>query len=157
MSYILGEKGQSDGCIFEADPKQRHSKKHHILYRDELVVALMNRFPYANGHLLVAPVRHIGDIVDLEPKERDSLMEMLQKSVTILKKHLKPDGFNIGLNLGDVAGAGLAGHLHFHIVPRWEGDHNFMTVLAEVRTIPEHIANTFDQLLPDFEALHKTS
>lgn len=153
MSYILGEKDDEGGCIFEADPQSTHSKKRHILYRDELVVVLMNRFPYANGHLLVAPARHISEITALELKENHSIMEMIQKSVTILKSHLKPDGFNIGLNLGEVAGAGLANHLHFHIVPRWEGDHNFMTVLSEVRTIPEHIANTFDQLLPDFEAL----
>jgi ATP adenylyltransferase len=78
---------------------------------------------------------------------------MLRDSVAILRKHKSPDGFNIGLNLGNVAGAGHPDHLHFHVVPRWEGDHNFMTVLAEVRTIPEHIENTFDLLLPDFQAL----
>ena len=157
MSYILGEKGAASGCIFEADPEQRHSKPHYILYRDELVVVLINRFPYANGHLLVAPARHVRDITALDPAENAAIMQMLQKSVAILEKHLNPHGFNIGLNLGEVAGAGLAEHLHFHIVPRWEGDHNYMTVLAEIRTVPEHIDNTFDQLMPDFDALHNTA
>lgn len=154
MSYILGEQGAANGCIFEAEPEKRHSKPHHILYRDKLIVVLMNRFPYANGHLLVAPARHIGEITALDHAENAAIMQMLQKSVTILKKHLSPQGFNIGLNISETAGAGLAEHLHFHIVPRWDGDHNYMTVLAEVRTIPEHIDNTFDRLLPDFEALH---
>ena len=80
-------------------------------------------------------------------------MDHLRLSVDVLKKHLKPDGFNVGLNLGSVAGAGLADHLHFHIVPRWQDDHNFMTVISEIRTIPQHIEQTFDLLLPDFQAL----
>ncbi len=157
MSYILREKGGANGCLFEADRGKRHSKPHYILYRDDLVVVLLNRFPYANGHLLVAPVRHIGGITELDPHENAAIMRMLQHCVTILEKQLKPHGFNIGLNLGEVAGAGLAAHLHFHIVPRWEGDHNYMTVLAEIRTIPQHLDNTFDQLLPEFEALHNTN
>ena len=114
-------------------------------------MVLLNRFPYANGHLLVAPSRHVGDISDLEQEEGAALFALLQDTVEILRKHFRPDGFNVGLNLGPVAGAGQPEHLHFHIVPRWEGDHNFMTVLAEVRTIPEHIENTFDLLLPDFQ------
>ena len=157
MSYILGEKDGAKGCIFEAAPGQSHSKPHYILYRDDLVIVLLNQFPYANGHLLVAPVRHVGDIMALNPAENIAIMGMLQNCVAVLEKHLKPHGFNIGLNLGEVAGAGLAEHLHFHIVPRWEGDHNYMTVLAEIRAIPEHIDNTFDQLLPEFEALHNTN
>jgi ATP adenylyltransferase len=80
-------------------------------------------------------------------------MQIIQASVAILRKHMAPDGFNIGLNLGEVAGAGLANHLHFHVVPRWNDDHNFITVLAEVRTIPQHIEQTFDQLLPDFQQI----
>jgi len=114
----------------------------------------LNRFPYANGHLLLAPSRHVADVSDLLPEENTSLFSLIREAVTILRKHKKPDGFNIGLNLGKVAGAGHPDHLHFHIVPRWEGDHNFMTVLDEVRTIPEHIEATFDQLLPDFQELY---
>ena len=151
MTYIEGKEGKESGCIFCAAIDQPHSKEHLILYRDQMLTVLMNRFPYANGHLLVSPSRHIAEISDLNSDEISHIGAMLQQCTVILKKHLKPDGFNIGLNLGEVAGAGIASHLHYHIVPRWEGDHNFMTVLSEVRTIPEHINNTFDKLLPEFQ------
>lgn len=153
MTYIEEKAPQEKGCIFEAGTGKSFEKESLLLYRDSLVVVLLNRFPYANGHLLIAPSRHISDICDLLPEENAALFNMTKEAVTILRKHKNPDGFNIGLNLGTVAGAGHPEHLHFHVVPRWEGDHNFMTVLAEVRTIPEHIENTFDKLLPDFQEL----
>ena len=153
MSYINDDKTIRGDCIFEAGRGKKYEKKSLLLYRDTLVVVLLNRFPYANGHLLVAPVRHVGDISDLLPDEATALFDMLRDSVAILRKQKTPDGFNIGINLGTVAGAGHPDHLHFHVVPRWEGDHNFMTVLAEVRTIPEHIENSFDLLLPEFQEL----
>lgn len=152
MEYILSH-GNKKECIFDAAIDTRFDKKHLILYRDKLVVVLLNRFPYANGHLLVAPARHLPDISDLSATESCALFQMIRSSVIILRKQLNPHGFNIGLNLDKVAGAGLAEHLHFHIVPRWEGDHNYMTVVADIRTIPEHIDKTFDKLLPDFQAL----
>ena len=155
MAYIEGKEGHGNGCIFcptEGDEKA-HTKEELLLYRDPLVSVLMNRFPYTNGHLLVAPTRHLADITDLSEEENAAIMRIIPKSVTILRVHMAPHGFNIGLNLGETAGAGIAAHLHWHIVPRWDGDHNFMTVLADVRTIPEHIDNTFDRLLPDFQAI----
>lgn len=155
MAYIGEKTPRGKECIFEAGRGKQHEKASLLLYRDDLAVVFLNRFPYANGHLLLAPSRHTGEISDLSPAESAALFEMIRKSVAILGKHKKPDGFNVGLNLGKVAGAGHPDHLHFHVVPRWEGDHNFMTVLAEVRTIPEHIENTFDQLLPDFQDLLK--
>ena len=153
MSYIKQQEPLDKGCIFEAGSDKPYDKEGLLLYRDALIVVFLNRFPYANGHLLLAPSRHIGDIDTLLPEESSELFTMLGQSITILRKHYKPAGFNVGLNLGKVAGAGHPDHLHFHIVPRWKGDHNFMTVIAEVRTIPEHIENTFDLLLPDFQAL----
>jgi len=153
MDYIEGREGREKGCIFCAGAEKSHAKEDLILYRDPLAAVLLNRFPYANGHLLVAPARHVADFTELGEAENTAIMRIMQKSVTILGTHLAPHGFNIGLNLGATAGAGIAAHLHWHIVPRWDGDHNFMTVLAEVRTIPEHIDNTFDRLLPDFENL----
>jgi len=153
MAYILEKDQQGKECLFEAGTGKNYEKESLLLYRDDVAVVLLNRFPYANGHLLLAPSRHLGDINDLLPEESAALFNMIRESVAILKKHKNPDGFNIGLNLGTVAGAGHPDHLHFHVVPRWHGDHNFMTVLAEVRTIPEHIENTFDQLLPDFQKL----
>ena len=154
MAYIQDKDQRETDCIFEAGTNNKHEKESLLLYRDSLSVVLLNRFPYANGHLLLAPSRHVGDIIDLLPEESAALFDLLRESVTILRKHKNPDGFNVGLNLGAVAGAGHPDHLHFHVVPRWDGDHNFMTVLAEVRTIPEHIEATFEQLLPDFQKLH---
>ena len=152
MAYVEGREGRDSGCIFcPGDNTRDHAREELRLYRDATVSVLMNRFPYANGHLLVAPTRHLADLTDLTEKENTAIMRIIQKSVTILRTHFAPHGFNIGLNLGETAGAGIAAHLHWHIVPRWDGDHNFMTVLAEVRTIPEHIENTFDRLLPDFK------
>jgi ATP adenylyltransferase len=153
MSYIQDNDQPDQGCIFEAGADKNHEKESLLLYRDDLIVVFLNRFPYANGHLLLAPSRHAGDINDLLPEESAALFALIRESVAILRKHKKPDGFNVGLNLGKVAGAGHPDHLHFHVVPRWDGDHNFMTVLAEVRTIPEHIESTFELLLPDFQEL----
>ena len=152
MEYVEGKPGRDSGCIFCAAKEQPHSAKDLILYRNGTLVVLMNRFPYANGHLLVAPDRHLADLCDLSVEENAAIAAMLTRCTTILRKTLKPEGFNLGLNLGEVAGAGLASHLHWHIVPRWHGDHNYMTVLAEVRTIPEHIENTFARLLQEFTA-----
>jgi len=153
MRYIQEKSTSDKGCIFEVGVGKKYEKKNLLLYRDATVVVLLNRFPYANGHLLLAPCRHVSDIEAILPEESAGLFAMIRQSVKILRKHIRPDGFNIGLNLGTVAGAGQPEHLHYHIVPRWKGDHNFMTVLAEIRTIPEHIENTFDQLLPDFQEL----
>ena len=153
MTYIQGKKPLEGGCIFEAGAGENYDKESLLLYRDALTVVLLNRFPYANGHLLIAPSRHVSDITDLLEEESSALFDMIRESVAIIRKHKTPDGFNIGLNLGTVAGAGHPDHLHFHVVPRWEGDHNYMTVLAEVRTIPEHIENTFDLFLANFQEL----
>lgn len=153
MAYVGGETGRGAGCIFDVAPGLSADRERLLLHADSLVVVFMNRFPYANGHLLVGPRRHLGELAALSGAENCALMAMLQTCTTILSRHLHPDGYNIGLNLGATAGAGLADHLHFHIVPRWEGDHNFMTVLAEVRTIPEHLERTFDRLAPEFRSL----
>ena len=153
MSYILGDEKTDAGCIFDASQDQLFDREKLILFRNHFTVVLMNRFPYSNGHLLVAPARHLAGLSDLDDTEANQLMAMVRTSTAILKNNLKPDGFNIGLNLGATAGAGLADHLHFHIVPRWDGDHNFMTTVAEIRTIPEHIDQSFDRLLNDFQAI----
>jgi len=153
MEHVLGQAEKISGCLFEPPGEMQQSRSHLLLFRDALRVVLLNRFPYANGHLLVAPRRHLADITELSPSEQQAIFSMLTRCTTILRRHLAPDGFNIGLNLGQVAGAGIADHLHFHVVPRWQDDHNFMTVCAEIRTIPQHIERTFDLLAPDFAAL----
>ena len=153
MEHVTGKANKPEGCLFEPPGTQSSNKELLLLYRDELILVLLNRFPYANGHLLVAPVRHVADITALSKDENQALMTMIQHCSKILRENFEPHGFNIGLNIGKTAGAGIDDHLHFHIVPRWDGDHNYMTVTADIRTIPQHIEHTFDQLLPAFQAL----
>lgn len=155
IEHVLGNAPKTTGCIFEPHGHAFADKDQLLLYRDALVVVLLNRYPYSNGHLLVAPIRHVPSITDLSSQESHAVMEMVKKATDLLCKHLTPDGFNIGCNIGNIAGAGIADHLHFHIVPRWNGDHNFITVLADTRTIPEHIEVTFDRLSSDFHSLKK--
>lgn len=153
MEHILGSAPKCSVCLFEPPGTAPFDKQHLLLFRDAQAVILLNRFPYANGHLLLAPRRHLADLTNLNEVEQLRLMGLLSSSCTILRRHLHPHGINIGLNLGKVAGAGIADHLHFHLVPRWEDDHNFITVCADVRTIPQHIEETFDMLLNDFQQL----
>jgi ATP adenylyltransferase len=148
MDYILGEKEQE--CIFCVALSDQGSL---TLYRGSLSMVMMNKYPYINGHLLVAPKRHIASLDDLILEEMSDLLKTVRDSIGILKKVMNPDGFNVGLNLGVVAGAGVEQHLHFHIVPRWHGDTNAMTVFAEVRVIPEHLEATYGNLKPHFKAL----
>jgi ATP adenylyltransferase len=123
------------------------------LYKGKHVMVVMNKYPYINGHLLVAPIKHISALDQLDKTDMGELLTIVEKSVTILKQRMKPDGFNIGLNLGRVAGAGVEEHLHFHIVPRWFGDTNAFTVFADVRVIPEHLQATYSNLKPYFDKL----
>ena len=156
IEHVLGNAPKTQQCLFEPDGTSRADKNFLLLFRDEFSLVLLNRFPYTNGHLLVAPKRHVGCITELSTDENRALMETVKNSTAILRKQFAPDGFNIGCNIGATAGAGIADHLHYHIVPRWAGDHNFITVIADIRTIPEHIDNTYDKLLPDFQALPDT-
>ena len=145
MEYILAEK--EDGCIF-CDALSQNAEL--ILYKGPDTLVMMNKFPYINGHLLVAPVRHLSGLNKLDKHEMGELLATVDRSVEILKQVMNPDGFNVGLNLGKVAGAGVEEHLHFHIVPRWFGDTNALTVFADVRVIPEHLKATYDNLKPHF-------
>jgi ATP adenylyltransferase len=152
MEYILSEK--EDDCIF----CHGISKNNDLtLLKGEDTMVMMNKFPYINGHLLVAPVRHISGLDDLSKSEQGELLAMVDRSIKILKHVMKPDGFNVGLNLGKVAGAGVEEHLHFHVVPRWFGDTNALTVFADVRVIPEHIKATHDNLKPYFNNFELTN
>jgi len=148
MEYILGDK--EDGCIF---CKALAEQDNLTLYKGNMTVVVMNKFPYINGHLLVATTRHISTLNQLGKGEMGGLLETVEQSVGILNKVMSPDGFNIGLNLGKVAGAGVEEHLHFHIVPRWFGDTNALTVFADVRVIPEHLLATYNNLKPYFDKL----
>ncbi|MBW1973663.1 MAG: HIT family hydrolase [Deltaproteobacteria bacterium] len=144
MEYILKEK--DDVCIFCESFAEKKDRETLILFRGESSFIIMNRYPYNNGHLMVAPIRHIANLEDLSEKEKASIFSLIQLSIVCLKKALKPEGFNIGMNLGRIAGAGIEDHLHFHIVPRWAGDTNFMPVLSEVRVMPQLLQESYDQL-----------
>ncbi|WP_028320964.1 HIT family protein [Desulfatiglans anilini] len=152
MTYILGN-DKYEGCIFCPGEDRSMDAERLMLYVDQTVLVLMNKYPYVNGHLLVAPVRHVPNLDGLEPGEMLAVMEMVRATMGILKSMMHPDGFNVGLNLGRVAGAGVEEHMHFHIVPRWNGDTNYMTVIGEVRVIPEHLQATYEKLLPYFNRL----
>jgi len=156
MEYILSE-DKEKACIFCPGEDRSSDEARLILRVGSLSMVMMNRYPYINGHLLVAPVRHVPDLEGLSDEEILDLMRWVRDAVGIIKREMAPDGFNVGLNLGRVAGAGVAGHVHFHIVPRWNGDNNFMTVLGEVRVIPEHIRATYQKLLPYFRASKSNS
>jgi ATP adenylyltransferase len=149
MEYVSSAQ-KADACIFCPGRDRRQDAEKLILDVGSLTLVMMNRFPYVNGHLLVAPVRHVGDMDALTDKEMLDLISVVRRSVGILGDVMNAEGFNVGLNLGRVAGAGVESHLHFHIVPRWNGDTNYMTVLGEVRVIPEHIVETYEKLLPHF-------
>jgi ATP adenylyltransferase len=148
IDYILGEK--EDSCIFCMAMEEQDNL---TLYKGDVTMVLMNKFPYINGHLLVAPVKHVSGLDMLDKDEKRDLLVTVDASVEILKKVMSPDGFNIGINLGKVAGAGVEEHLHFHIVPRWFGDTNALTVLADVRVIPEHLEATYGNLKPHFDEM----
>ena len=151
MEYILDDKEK--GCIFCKALSEQDSL---TLYKGEKTMVIMNKFPYINGHLLVAPVEHLSALDQLSKGEMGDLLGTVEQSVGILKKVMNPDGFNVGLNLGKVAGAGVEEHLHFHIVPRWFGDTNALTVFADVRVIPEHLITTYNNLKPYFDKLYIT-
>ena len=148
IEYILSDKDES--CIF-CDALS--NKDELTLFKGEITMAMMNKYPYINGHILVAPVRHLSSLDELDRKEMQCLLITVEKSVGIIKKAMSPDGFNVGLNLGKVAGAGVEEHLHFHIVPRWFGDTNAFTVFADVRVIPEHLQTTYNNLKVYFDKL----
>jgi len=150
MEYILSDQ-KAGTCIFCPGKNRDTDRSRLILHVGDLSMVMMNRFPYINGHLLVAPVRHVKELGSLSPDERLDLLTMVTRSVEILKKAMNPEGFNVGLNVGKVAGAGVEDHMHFHIVPRWNGDNNYMTVFGEVRVIPEHIEETYHRLLTHFK------
>ncbi len=147
MQYI--EKASSvTGCIFCEKPGQKCDEENLILYRGLLAFVILNAFPYSNGHLLVAPYEHTADLNDLQPAALLEMMDLTRRSINLLTRTFHPDGFNVGINMGRAAGAGIADHIHLHIVPRWNGDTNFMPVLADARVLPESLQQTYRRLLP---------
>lgn len=152
IEYILGHK--EPGCVF-CNAQTTHPEL--TLWKGPDTMVVMNKYPYINGHLLVSPIRHVARPDELSVREMGVLLKTVEQSVAILKEAMHPDGFNVGLNLGRVAGAGVEEHMHFHVVPRWFGDVNALAVFADVRVIPQHIQDTCDGLKPLFARLDPES
>ena len=152
MDYILEEKQK--GCIFCKKPKERKDEENLILFQSDYAFVIMNKFPYNNGHLMVVPKRHCIDLDQLGDEEFRELSYLLKASTQVLKGCLHPHGFNIGMNIGKVGGAGEE-HIHFHIVPRWTGDTNFMPVLGETKIIPEYLEKNYQKLYSAFKDLFR--
>lgn len=144
--------GKTDGCIFCTFPAEDRDRERLILGRSASSFVILNKYPYNNGHVMVVPRQHVSDLDRLGDEAFDDLQRTLRLSMRVLREVFGPDALNVGMNLGAAAGAGIADHLHWHIVPRWAGDVNFMPVLAEIRVIPEHLDSTWVKLRPAFDA-----
>jgi len=153
IEFIRGEK---DNKCFLCDNEQKNPDSEEealIIYRGKTCFVIVNRFPYNSGHMMVSPYRHIGDIEKLTVEERHELMDLSVNCKKVLQAAMSPDAFNMGLNLGNAAGAGLADHIHMHIVPRWNGDTNFMPVLTNTRCVPEALEETAELLRNTWETV----
>ena len=155
-SYLTSPKSAAPtGCIFcvaASEPDRRHTL---TLFRGERALVMLNRYPYTNGHLMIAPIEHEARLFESSASSLEAFIRLTAEAQRILSDVYHPDGFNVGMNFGQVAGAGIADHYHLHIVPRWNGDSNFMSVTAETRLVPEDLGVTFDRLGPHFEAIAK--
>lgn len=141
MEYLTEE--QPQGCLFCLKAEEDRDAENLIAWRGGRAFVMLNRYPYNAGHLMVVPYVHVPSVEDLPPETLTALMLLVNRSLAALRRAMSPDAFNIGANLGRVAGAGIAEHVHLHVVPRWEGDTNFMPVLADVRVVPELLAETY--------------
>ena len=145
MEYILGNK-DSSGCVFCHAYQDTHDAENLVLYRGNFAYVILNKYPYNTGHSLIIPYSHVPSYENLNPEERAEMMELLNKMTHVLRNVYQPDAFNIGANIGTAAGAGIAPHVHFHILPRWSGDTNFLTTVTQTRVIPEELCDTYAKL-----------
>ncbi len=156
--YLTSPKSEiPQGCIFCNAVKSKSLRDTLTLFRTEQALVMLNRYPYTNGHLMVAPVAHEALLFDSRDDSLRALIRLTAETQRILSDVYHPDGFNVGMNFGAVAGAGVTDHYHMHVVPRWSGDANFMTVTARTRLVPEELDVTYDKLLPHFRKIKKGS
>ncbi len=150
MEYIGGE--PEPGCLFcrAREAPAADDRRNLVVHRAADALVMLNKFPYNNGHLMVAPRAHVGSLVDLDDEQTLGLMRLVRRSLTVLQGVMQPEGFNVGVNLGRVAGAGIPDHVHVHVVPRWGGDTNFLPVLGEVKVINEHLDRTWEKVAAAF-------
>jgi ATP adenylyltransferase len=148
VQYIRSQ--NTTGCIFCDKPKEDKDQENYLLYRGKCNFVIMNAFPYNPGHLMVVPYHHLGKLEDMTSEERNNHYEIVSRVVAILREACKTENFNVGMNLGRTAGAGIADHIHTHIVPRWNGDTNFMPVIGETRVISESLTDIYNLLKSKF-------
>ena len=149
MEYLRS--GPSEECFLCADAATDELEANFILERNDQCLVVLNRYPYNTGHLLVSPLRHLSDLEELTQTELDQMMHSTMKGMAALRAAMAAEGFNVGANLGSAAGAGVPGHLHLHVVPRWSGDTNLMPVLADTKVLPENLDQTYRRLRPHFD------
>ena len=149
MRYVAEAKDSK--CVFCLEKSKENDKQHLVLYRSKHSFVIMNLYPYNNGHLLVVPNRHVSRLDELSQEESRDFFELLQETVKVIDEEYHPDGMNLGMNIGKAGGAGIEQHLHAHIVPRWEGDANFMTSISGTRVIPEEFEKSFKRLKEQFD------
>ena len=148
MEYI--ELKKSAGCILCEKPGQDNDTENYILYRGDKNFIILNSYPYNPGHLMIAPYRHIASLEELTDEELHEHFDIVSRSIKVLRQEFNPDGFNLGINIGKAAGVGIVDHVHTHIVPRWQGDNNFMPVISDIRIVPEALAKTYQKLKGKF-------
>jgi len=149
MEYL--ENNKEDGCPFCIAQKMQDSAENLIAYRGERAYVILNRYPYTSGHIMVNPFEHVSTLEELDPETRAEMMELTTRCTTVLKGIYNPQGFNVGVNIGEAAGAGVLGHVHIHIVPRWNGDTNFMSSLGQTRVLPEALEDTYERIKHGFQ------
>lgn len=150
MEYIENH-DKEEGCVFCNAQAMEDSAESLIAFRGERAYVILNRYPYTGGHLMVVPLEHKAILEELDPQTRAEMMELTARCMTILRNLYKPQGFNMGANIGEAAGAGVKDHVHIHIVPRWKGDTNFMSALGETRVIPEDLEVTYQRVKDAFQ------
>ncbi len=150
LRYIKELSNKNKGCIF-CEALKKEEPDSLILYKGKKNFVIMNLYPYNPGHIMIAPFRHIHNLEEAEKEESSEMMELAKASIKILKKHFSPDGFNIGMNIGKSAGAGEIGHYHLHIVPRWEGDSNFIALFSNTKVVSQEVGKVYQELLSFFK------
>jgi len=156
FSYLTSPKSETPAeCLFCAAAITKDKRSMLTLYRDSDALVMLNRYPYTNGHLMVAPIAHEARLFESTDESLRALIRLTAEAQRILSDVYRPDGFNVGMNFGQSAGAGIADHYHMHVVQRWSGDSNFMSVTAKTRIVPEELDTTFDRLEPHFRKISK--
>ena len=149
LRYVT-DAAKNDECIFCAKPAAGEDRENLIVHRGERCFVILNLFPYTNGHLMVAPYEHLAKLQEIDPEVTAEMMALAQTAMLRIEDVYNPEGFNVGINQGRVAGAGVEGHIHLHVVPRWAGDNNYMPIIADTRVMPQSLEESYDALAGSF-------